>query len=141
MTRRMRAAALLALGATAALVVGCGGEDFPRKTRAPVPVELTGVIQRGKVTIAPSKVGSGAILITISNQTEEAHTVTLEGESIRERLPPINPQDTATIQKTLPPGSYEVRAGSSVAVPAEIQPGHLTVGRKRRDSNDRLLQP
>ncbi|MFN2617216.1 MAG: hypothetical protein ABR581_08850 [Thermoleophilaceae bacterium] len=141
MTRRMRAAAFLALGATTAVVIGCGGGDFQRKTRSPVPLELTGVIQPNKVTISPAKAGAGPISITVSNQTEEAHTVTLEGESVRERVGPINPQDTATIQTTLRPGSYEVRAGSSVAVPSEIRPGPLRIGRKRRDSNDKLLLP
>ena len=141
MTRRMRAAAFLALGASAVIVGGCGGGDFPRKTRDPVPLELTGVIQKDKVTVSPTKAGAGPIAITISNQTEEAHTVTLEGDTVRERVGPINPQDTATIQKSLPPGSYEVRAGSSVAVPSEIRPGHLTIGRKRKDSSDQLLQP
>ena len=141
MTRSTRCAAFLAAGIVVALVSSCGGGDFPRKTREPVPVELTGVIQQNKVSVSPDKAGAGPILITISNQTEEAHTVTLEGESVRERVGPINPEDTATIQKTLSPGSYEVRAGSSVAVPTEIRPARLTVGRKRRDSNGRLLLP
>jgi hypothetical protein len=141
MTRRMRAAAFLVLGATVAVATSCGGGDFQRKTREAVPLELTGVIQPNKVTISPHKAGAGPIAITVSNQTQEAHTVTLEGQSVRERVGPINPQDTATIQTTLHPGSYEVRAGSSVAVPTEIRPGQLTIGRKRSDSNNRLLLP
>jgi hypothetical protein len=141
MTRRMRVAAFLAAGAATVVVVGCGGSDFQRKTSEPVPLELTGVIQTNKVTISPDKAGAGPIAITISNQTGEAHTVTLEGSSVRERVGPINPEDTATIQKTLSPGTYQVRAGSSVAVPAEIRPGQLKVGRKRRDSNGQLLTP
>src|SRR5919197_5931149 len=111
MTRWIRVAAFLAIAA-AGLVAGCGGSDFQRKPREPVPVQLTGVIQTDRVTISPNKAGAGPIAITISNQTNEAHTLTLEGPSVRERLPPVNPQDTATIQKTLAPGTYEVRAGS-----------------------------
>jgi hypothetical protein len=141
MTRRMRVAAFLALGVTAALVVGCGGGDFPRKTTPPAPVELTGVILPGKVTISPDRTGAGPILITIANETNEAHTVTLEGTSVRERVGPIAPQDTATIQKTLSKGAYSVRAGSSVAVATPIRPGRLIVGRKRRNSNGQLLTP
>ena len=106
-----------------------------------MPVELTGVIQEDKVTVSPDKEGAGPILITVSNQTKEAHTLTLEGESVRERVGPINPLDTATIQKTLRPGAYEVRAGSSVAVAREIRPATLTIGKKRKDSNDELLLP
>jgi hypothetical protein len=141
-TRRIRgSAAVLAAGASVVLATGCGGEDFKNKPRPPVPIELTGVIQEKKVTVSPNKVGAGPILITVSNQTKDAHTLTLEGESVRERVGPINPLDTATIQKTLQPGTYEVRAGSSVAVAHEIRPASLIVGKKRRDSNDRLLLP
>jgi hypothetical protein len=86
-------------------------------------------------------VGAGPVLITVSNQTKDAHTLTLEGQSVRERVGPINPLDTATIQKTLKPGTYEVRAGSSVAVAREIKPASLVIGKQRKDSNDQLLQP
>ena len=46
------------------------------------------------------------------------------------------PGDTATIQKTLDPGSYEVRAGSKRAVRKEIQPAVLTIGKERKNSNN-----
>jgi hypothetical protein len=128
------------------LVSGCGGEDFQNEPRPPVSIELTGVIQDKGVTISPNRVGAGPIEITISNQTKAAHTITLEGEPaggnrVRERVGPVNPLDTATVQKTLRPGTYEVRAGSERAVPREIAPAALTVGRERRDSNSQLLQP
>ena len=106
-----------------------------------MPVELTGVIQEGRITVSPNEVGAGPIVITISNQSQDAHTVTLEGDTVKERVGPVNPQDTTTIQKTLRPGTYEVRAGSPVAVTREIQPAVLEVGPERKDSNDRLLLP
>jgi hypothetical protein len=134
-------AALLTAGAVALCAAGCGGEDFENRPRPPVPVELTGVVQEDKVTVSPSRVGAGPVLITISNQTKDAHTVTLEGETIRERVGPVNPLDTATIQKTLRQGSYEVRAGSQQAVPREIQPARLTIGKPRKSSSDELLLP
>ena len=114
------------------------GTEIPRP---PLPLQLTGVIQANKISISPDKAGAGPVAITISNQTGEAHTVTLEGQSVRERVGPINPEDTGTIQKTLAPGTYSVRAGSSVAAPSEIRPGQLTIGRGRRDSNGDLLTP
>ena len=79
--------------------------------------------------------------ITISNQTDERPHVTLEGESIVERQGPVQPGDTATIQKTLEPGSYEVRAGSEKAVRKEIRPAVLEIGRERQNSNNELLLP
>jgi hypothetical protein len=141
-TRRSRgSAALLAAGVTVVLVGGCGSQDFKNKPRPPVPIELTGVIQEKRVTVSPNKVGAGPILITVSNQTKDAHTLTLEGDSVRERVGPINPLDTATIQKTLRPGTYDVRAGSSVAVAHEIKPATLVIGKPRKDSNNQLLTP
>ena len=77
----------------------------------------------------------------MSNQTDDPHTVTLEGESVQETVGPIQPQDTATIQRTLEPGIYEVRAGSERAVAREIPPFALTVGKARKSSADELLLP
>jgi hypothetical protein len=140
-TRAFRGATFLTAGAIAAGVAGCGGEDFENKPRPPVPVELTGVIQSDKVTVSPDRVGAGPISIIISNQTRESHTATLEGDSVKERVGPINPLDTATIQKTLKQGTYRVHAGSERAVSREIKPATLRIGRPRKSSNNRLLLP
>jgi len=137
----MRAATLLASGLLAVLASACGGEDFENKPRPSLPLELTGVIQSDEVTISPDDIGAGPIRIVISNQDNVAHTVTLEGEEVQERVGPVQPQDTATIQETLREGTYEVRAGSSVATPAEIEPGRIVVGPPRDPSNDDVLQP
>ena len=132
--------------ATCAIVaifaVGCGDEDFDRKPRAAVRVELSGVIQKDRVTVSPARgLGAGPFEITISNQTDEPHTVTLEGESIKEDAGSVDPTDTLTIKRTLDPGTYEVRAGSEQAVPKEIKPAVLDIGPERQDSNSNLLLP
>jgi len=123
------------------LFAGCGGEDFKNEARAPIRVALTGVIQDDAVTVSPSKVGAGPVEITISNQTDAAHSITLEGDSITEREGPVAPGDTATIQKTLSPGSYQVKAGSTKAVVKEIRPAVLRIGKERQNSNNDLLLP
>ena len=135
----MRACAGLAIAA--AIVAGCGEDDFKNEARAPVRVALTGVIQDDEVTVSPAKVGAGPIEITISNQTDAAHSITLEGDSIVEREGPVAPGDTATIQKTLEPGSYQVKAGSTKAVVKEIRPAILRIGKERANSNNDLLLP
>jgi hypothetical protein len=140
-TRRMRAAVLLAAGAVASVAAGCGGSDFQNKPRPPVPVQLTGVIEGSKVTVSPSHVGAGPLLIIVSNQTQDAHTITLQGGSVRERVGPVNPLDTATIQKTLNPGTYQVSAGSAAAVPRPIRPAELVVGRARPNSSNQVELP
>ena len=141
--RRMRSAALLAGGVLVLLgVPACGGgDDFENKPRPPVPLQLTGVITEQRVTISPNQVGAGPIVLVVSNQTDDSHTVTLDGEEVEERVGPINPLDTATIQTTLKQGEYEVRAGSSQAVAREIRPGTLAVGASRTSASDQLLLP
>jgi hypothetical protein len=129
------------LAVAAVLLAGCGDDDFKNEPRAPVREALTGVIQDDEVTVSPAKIGAGPVEITISNQTDSDHSITLEGESIIEREGPVAPGDTATIQKTLEPGNYEVKAGSEKAVKREIRPAVLRIGKKRRDSNNELLLP
>jgi hypothetical protein len=136
-----RVRACIALAIAAAVIAGCGDDDFKNEARAPVRLALTGVIKDDKVTVSPAKVGAGPVQITISNQTDSERTITLEGESITEQQGPVQPGDTATIQKTLEPGSYEVRAGSEKAVRKEIQPAVLEIGKKRKNSNNELLLP
>jgi len=125
----------------AVFLAGCGEDDFKNEARAPVREELTGVIQPDEVTVSPSKLGAGPVTITISNQTDDPHSLTLEGRSTVDRAGPVQPGDTATIQKTLAPGSYEVKTGSAKAVRREIRPAVLKIGKKRKNSNNELLQP
>jgi hypothetical protein len=125
----------------AAILAGCGEDDFKNEPRAPIREALTGVIQDDEVTVSPSKLGAGPVAITISNQTEAAHSITLEGRSTVDRAGPVLPGDTATIQKTLQPGSYEVKAGSAKAVRKEIRPAVLRIGKERKNSNNDVLLP
>ncbi len=144
MTRRIRAGALLAFCAAGMAVAACGEDDIENEPRPPVPIQLTGVITEEKVTVSPNDVGAGPVVITVSNQTDASHTVTLESSddgTIREQVGPINPLDTATLQRTLEPGTYTVSAGSEAAVPRQITPATLTIGQERKSGSDELLLP
>lgn len=144
MTRRIRAGAVPALCAAMLAIAGCGEDDFENEPRPAVARQLTGVITEEKVTVSPNKLGAGPVVITISNQTEMPHTVTLEstdGGTIREQSSTINPLDTATIQRTLTQGQYTVKAGSSEAVEREIAPATLRIGPDRKSGSDELLLP
>jgi hypothetical protein len=139
---RVRGVAIFAAVAVAAVAAGCGEDDFENEPRPPVPIELSGVIQDDKLTVSPSRnIGAGPFTILISNQTDAEHTVTLEGESITERVGPVAPDDTVEIKRTLAPGSYEVSAGSARAVRREIAPAVLDIGDERENSNSELLLP
>lgn len=145
-TGKMRDRRALLIAGGVALMLGataCGDEDFANVERPPTAVELSGVIREDGVKLSPAREGAGQVVITFANLTDRAHTITLEGEDVIERTAPIQPEDTATIQKTLQPGTYEVRAGSSraVAIEDQIRPATLTIGQERQSSNNDLLLP
>jgi hypothetical protein len=134
--------ATIGVAAAAMLVAGCGGSDFENKPRPAVTLQLSGVIQKDKVTVSPSNdLGAGPFAITISNQTGQRHTVKIEGETITEPAQPVDPGDTVTIKRTLDPGTYEVSAGTGEAVRKEIEPATLKIGAARGDSNSDLMLP
>jgi hypothetical protein len=137
----MRTAALLCGGVIA--LAGCGddNDDFANEPRPAVPVQITGVITDDEVTVSPASIGAGPVVLTLSNQSEDPHTVTLEGGTVRERIGPINPLDTGTIQRTLEEGDYEVKAGSERAVAREIRAAALEIGAPRKSSSDETLLP
>ena len=139
---RVRGVATFAVALAATIAAGCGEDDFENEPRPPVTMDLTGVIQEDKLTISPSRnIGAGPFRILISNQTDAEHTITLEGGSIVEKVGPVAPLGTEEIQRTLPPGSYEVSAGSARAVRQEIQPAVLDIGEERENSNSEVLLP
>jgi len=115
---RTRAALLLLAGGV--LFAGCGGSDkFQNKPRPPAPIQLTGVVTDKEVTISPKRVGAGPVILLVSNQTDKSHSITLEGGGTTDTVGPVNPLDTATLQSTLKPGTYTVKAGSKQAVEKE----------------------
>jgi hypothetical protein len=145
--RGARRGAAVAAGLLVTLgVAACGDDDFANEPRPPVPVAITGVITEQQVDISPNEFGAGPVVLTISNQTPESHRVTLEGTAddgteISEVTGPINPQDTATVQQTLPEGDYEVLANSDGSIVSGIAPGEITVGPPRSSASDELELP
>ncbi len=137
---RTRDASLLVAGAL--LVGGCGaGNDFKNTPRPPTPVQLTGVVTDKGVTVSPNRVGGGPVILIVSNQTQQAHTITLDGAGTTDTVGPVQPLDTAKLQQTLKPDTYRVKAGSPAAATREIRPGTLTVGPARASSSGQLLLP
>lgn len=144
MTRvgRIRTAALFA-GLVGVLAIGgCGSDDkFENEPRPAVPVQLSGVITETEVEVQPRSIGAGPVILIVDNQTDQAHTITLEGPGGSEEVGPINPRDAGRIQHDLAQGTYEVRAGSDEAMDEEIEPAKLAVGPKRPSSSNDVLLP
>jgi hypothetical protein len=142
--RWTRSTALLFGGLATLAVIGCGGgSDFKDNPRPPVPVQLTGVITDKSVSVEPSKLGAGPVVLLISNQSQQSHTVTVEGgpHNRIEQVGPINPLDAGRIQETLETGTYTIRAGSDQAASHMIKPATLTIGPQRPSSSGTLLLP
>jgi hypothetical protein len=137
---RTRDASLLL--ACALFLGACGGgSNFKNDQRPPTPLQLTGVVRDNGVTVSPGRVGAGPVILIVSNQTDNAHTITLEGGGRTERVGPVSPLGTAKLQQTLKPGRYTVKAGSPQATAAQIKPGTLNVGEERSSSSNQLLLP
>jgi hypothetical protein len=121
---------------------GCGGgSHFKNHKRPPTPVQLTGVVRDSQVTVSPSRIGGGPVILVVANETDRPHVVMLEGADSKDMVGPINPHDTAKLQQTLKPGSYTITAGSPQASSRQIAPGKLTVGPYRSSSSNELLLP
>jgi hypothetical protein len=137
---RTRAVSMLFAGSV--LVAGCGGgSHFKNESRPPVPVQLTGVVTDRAVQISPKRVGAGPVIIVVSNQTNGAHTLTLEGNGTTDTVGPVNPMGTGKLQQSLKPGTYTLKAGSEQATAQAIAPGRVTVTRQRQSSSNDLLLP
>ena len=107
-------------------LAGCGDDDFENEPRPAVPIELTGVIQDEKVTVSPDKEGAGPVADhDLEPDRRGAHRHARGRLGARSASARSSPQDTATIQKTLAEGNYEVRAGSDQATEEEIAPAEL----------------
>lgn len=133
------------IGVAATLLLSaCGGEDFENEPRPAVPLQLSGVITDRDVTVSPDDFGAGPVVLTISNQTSRSHRVALEsqdGGDVSEITAPINPQDAATIQQSLPPGEYTVSANSDGPRLNGIAPARISVGPPRKSGSDELELP
>jgi hypothetical protein len=136
--RRRTQAGIAGLLAAAPLLLGaCGEDDFPNESRPPSPVELTAAIDDRSVSISPSTVGAGIVIVTISNQTDEPTRLTLEGPGEPVTSSEIPPGATGSIKTTLEEGDYEAAAGAEIG----IKPADLEVGPERETSQNDLLQP
>jgi hypothetical protein len=140
--RRVSVRALLAGGLASLAIAGCGeGSHFKNKPRPATPLQITGVINNRAVSVEPARFGAGPVVINISNQTQQTHTVTLTGDNLNEQVGPVHPLDTVPIQVTLGQGEYTVRASSSSDTASSINPATLSVGPPRKSSSGTLLLP
>ena len=129
---------------TVALAAGaglgaCGEDDFQNRPRPAAPIEISARVSDEDVSISPSrppKVGAGLATITISNQSQEEVSLTLEGPTDI-ASEPNPPGGTGSIKSELAEGEYEVTGGEQSNAREDL----LIVGPQRPSSQNELLLP
>jgi hypothetical protein len=128
------ACALAAVGLTAA---GCGSDDHPNEPRPAKPIEVTARVDNDVVQVSPSEFGAGLTVFTISNQSDEAVALTLDGPvaATSQTLEPSAVSDDFKVD--LQEGTYEVTGG----LESRAKPQELVIGPARPSAQDELLLP
>jgi hypothetical protein len=128
------ACALAAIGLTAA---GCGADDHPNDPRPAPPIEVTARVDNDVVEVSPSEFGAGLTVFTISNQSDEAVALTLDGPvaATSQTLEPNAVSDNFKVD--LQEGTYEVTGGLESRAKAQ----ELVIGPARPSGQDDLLLP
>jgi hypothetical protein len=128
------ASALAAIAVTAA---GCGSDDHPNDPRPAKPIEVTARVDNDAVEVSPSKFGAGLVVFTISNQSDGAAALTVDGPvaASSQTLEPGAVSDDFKVD--LQEGTYEVTGGEE----SQAKPQELVVGPARPSAQDELLLP
>jgi hypothetical protein len=135
-------------------VTACGGgAHFANVPRPPSPVNLSVYINDQRVSVSPTTVGAGPVVLIIANQASNAESLAVlpAGASSSQALAdtgPISPQATAQISVNLKtPGSYSIAISPSstteaaAATPSGIRPAMIRVGKPRPSADSQLLSP
>lgn len=134
--RLLAGGALLACGL---VIAACGEDDFENLPRPAAPIEIGARVSDGRIEVSPSKasaVGAGLANITISNQSDQQISLTLEGptDAVGD---PVPPGGVGSMKAELAEGEYEVTAGEE----SDARPDLLSVGPDRPSSQNDLLLP
>ncbi len=135
-SRRLACGAAIA---AALAVAACGEEDFVNAPRPSSAIGLAARIGDRDISVSPSSaaaVGAGLATITISNQSSDPATLTLEGPT-DEASGEIPAGGIGKMQIVLDQGEYTVSAGED----SDARETELAVGAERKSSENELLQP
>jgi hypothetical protein len=133
-----------ALGVAVLAIAGCGSAaSYDNTPRPPAPIVVSVSLGSGRVSVSPSHVGAGPVVLLVANESDRSRDVTLSGaQSGAACVPasvssgPVNPQGTARVQVELVRGACAVgvRGGG-------LRPARLTVGPERASAQSDVLQP
>jgi len=156
----VRAAAIAALVAATALLLGCGESRHANQQRPNVSTRVSVTVNEGEVIVQPVKIGERAeatqeipqnvehpeppikttkpldVTFVTANQTATDMKLKIRGTKEAES-DTIFARSPGSFQVSLPTGSYTVAV---VGMPG-ARPAHLTVGRYRASSQNDVLLP
>lgn len=169
MRRRVRTtntvAALAATAASAVVLAACGeDDDYKNCLRPPSPVNVSSAITESSVSLSPTELGAGPIVLIVTNQSGASQVATLEADELasnpgrgqasttsaegcppaqepraglRQSTGPINPQDTAQLKVVVQQDTtYTLKTDDDA-----ISPGRLQVTEERESAQNKVLQP
>jgi hypothetical protein len=111
------------LVAAGVLFAGCGEqEDFANEPRPPATAQLSARIDDRGVEIAPTRIGAGMAIVTISNQSDESTQLRFIGPT-RRSTDEIPAGGTGNLQLELEPGRYEVEPSSDTLAATTLRVG------------------
>jgi hypothetical protein len=141
---------LVAVAMAGFVLTSCGDDsDYENKLRPPSPINVTAAISDQSISLSPSSLGAGPVVILVSNQSDASQVATLEVNELqssqgrkktaglRQSTGPINPQDTAQIKVVVQPDTtYTLKTDDD-----GIEPGQLRVGDERPSAQNDVLTP
>jgi hypothetical protein len=157
----LRAAAIAALIAATALLLGCGESRHANQQRPNVSTRVSVTVNGTEVIVQPVEIGKRAeatqeipqnvehpeppikttkpldVTFVVANQTARDATVQILKGSQEIQGEKVFARSPGTFQANLPAGSYTV---SAAGLPS-ARPAHLTVGRYRASSQNDVLLP
>jgi hypothetical protein len=157
----VRAAAIAALIAATAMLLGCGESRHANQQRPNVSTRVSVTVNDREVLVQPVEIGARAestqeipqnvehpeppikttkpldVVFVTANQTASEMKLKVRGHGKEAESETIHARSPGTFQVSLPTGSYTV---SAVGMPG-ARPAHLTVGRYRASSQNDVLLP
>jgi hypothetical protein len=157
----VRAAAIAALVAATALLLGCGESRHANQQRPTGSTRVSVTVTDSELIVAPTGIGARAeatqeipqnvehpeppikstkpldVTFVIANQTSRPSTVQIHDQSRLVKGIKVGPRSPGTLQAELPTGHYLISGGSAT----KAKPAELTVGKYRASSQNDVLLP
>jgi hypothetical protein len=147
---RIRTIGILAAGAFAASACASSATEQASLNRPPSPVNLTVYVNDARVSVSPTSVGAGPVMLIVTNQASHVESLAISAAGSSQALAstaPINPQGTTQVQLDVTPGRYTIATAprghtdAQLSRPSSISAATIHIGRERSGANGQLMQP